>query len=70
MLGKGGEEGTFAELVEVVAGKKNIKYNLASESWGDEEIDAIQQVIKSNRYTMGPKVKEFEKRFYQNSFNI
>ncbi len=42
---------------------KNIKYNLASESWGNEEIDAIQQVIKSNRYTMGPKVKEFEFQF-------
>ena len=42
---------------------KNIKYNLASDSWGTEEIAAIQQVIKSNRYTMGPKVKEFETEF-------
>ena len=42
---------------------KNIKYNLASDSWGDEEINAIHQVIKSNRYTMGPKVKEFENQF-------
>ena len=42
---------------------KNIKYNLASDSWGTEEINAIQQVIKSNRYTMGPKVKDFENKF-------
>ena len=44
---------------------KNIKYNLASDSWGVEEINAIQQVIKSNRYTMGPRVKEFEAQFAQ-----
>ena len=42
---------------------KNIKYNLASDSWGNEEISAINEVIKSNRYTMGPKVKKFEKEF-------
>ena len=42
---------------------KNIKYNLASDSWGTEEINAIQQVIESNRYTMGPKVKDFENKF-------
>tara|TARA_B100002052_G_scaffold269381_1_gene268731 strand:- start:395 stop:1600 length:1206 start_codon:yes stop_codon:yes gene_type:complete len=42
---------------------KNIKYNLASDSWGREEISAINDVIKSNRYTMGPKVKKFEDEF-------
>ena len=42
---------------------KNIKYNLASDSWGKEEVSAINEVIKSNRYTMGPKVKKFEKEF-------
>ena len=42
---------------------KNIKYNLASDSWGGEEISAINDVIKSNRYTMGPKVKKFEEEF-------
>ena len=42
---------------------KNIKYNLASDSWGNEEVSAINEVIKSNRYTMGPKVKKFEKEF-------
>ena len=42
---------------------KNIKYNLASDSWGNEEISAINDVIKSNQYTMGPKVKKFEEEF-------
>ena len=42
---------------------KSIKYNLASDSWGSEEISAINDVIKSNRYTMGPKVKKFEDEF-------
>ena len=44
---------------------KNIKYNLASDSWGNQEIEAINEVIKSNRYTMGPKVKKFEEEFAQ-----
>lgn len=42
---------------------KNIKYNLASNSWGKEEIEAINDVIKSNHYTMGSKVKKFEQEF-------
>ncbi len=42
---------------------KNIKYNLASDSWDSEEISAINDVIKSNRYTMGLKVKKFEDEF-------
>ena len=38
-------------------------YALASDSWGEEEIEAIQKVIKSGRYTMGPLVKQYEKEF-------
>ena len=38
-------------------------YALASDSWGEEEIEAIQKVIKSGRYTMGPFVKQYEKEF-------
>ena len=51
---------------------KNIKYNLASDSWGNEEVSAINEVIKSNRYTMGPKVKKFEDSFssYSDESNI
>jgi CDP-6-deoxy-D-xylo-4-hexulose-3-dehydrase len=36
---------------------------LASSSWGDEEIAAIQRVIKSGFYSMGDEVREFEKEF-------
>jgi CDP-6-deoxy-D-xylo-4-hexulose-3-dehydrase len=39
------------------------QYSLASSTWGQEEIDAIQKVIDSDMYTMGPKVAEYEKRF-------
>ena len=42
---------------------KNTKYSLASDSWGEEEISAINDVIKSNKFTMGPKVKKFEEEF-------
>lgn len=40
-----------------------MKYALASDTWGQEEIEAIQKVIKSGRYTMGPCVKQYEKEF-------
>ena len=42
---------------------KNTKYSLASDSWGEEEISAINDVVKSNKFTMGPKVKKFEEEF-------
>ena len=38
-------------------------YELASDSWGEEEISAIQGVVDSGRYTMGEKVSEFELAF-------
>lgn len=38
-------------------------YDLASSSWGQEEIEAINSVIQSDRYTMGENVKNFEKAF-------
>jgi len=40
-----------------------MKYPLACDTWDQRELDAIQSVIKSGRYTMGPKVKQFEKEF-------
>lgn len=39
------------------------KYPLALGSWGKEEIQAIQNVIKSDMYTMGEYVKKFENDF-------
>ena len=35
-------------------------YPLAHDSWDEREIDALQEVIKSRQFTMGPKVAEFE----------
>jgi CDP-6-deoxy-D-xylo-4-hexulose-3-dehydrase len=37
-------------------------YSLASSNWDKEEILAIKNVIKSNRYTMGGEVLKFEKK--------
>ena len=38
-------------------------YDLASPSWGPEEIDAMQRVIESGFFTMSENVKTFEERF-------
>lgn len=41
----------------------DIKYNLASSTWDDKELNAIQQVINSGNYSMGQHVSLFEKEF-------
>jgi CDP-6-deoxy-D-xylo-4-hexulose-3-dehydrase len=38
-------------------------YELAANTWGPEEIAAIQRVVESNRFTMGTNVAAFEKAF-------
>ena len=38
-------------------------YPLASTTWGEDEISAIQEVIESGRFTMGEQVSLFEKEF-------
>jgi len=38
-------------------------YDLASSSWGPEEIAAMRQVIESGRFTMGENVQRFEEAF-------
>jgi len=40
-----------------------MKYELASDTWCNKEIESIHKVIKSNRFTMGPMVKQFELEF-------
>jgi len=40
-----------------------MKYPLACDTWDNREIEAIQKVIESGRYTMGPYVKKFEEEF-------
>lgn len=38
-------------------------YELASSSWGTEEIEAMQRVISSGMFTMGEHVRRFEEAF-------
>ena len=38
-------------------------YDLSSTSWGQEELDAMQRVLRSGRFTMGEQVRLFEDAF-------
>ena len=38
-------------------------YELASTSWGQEELDAIARVLGEGRFTMGEHVRRFEEAF-------
>lgn len=40
-----------------------MKYTLASSTWDEKELQAIQDVIKSDMFTMGKNVAKFEKDF-------
>ena len=40
-----------------------MRYPLSCDTWDEQELEAIQSVIKSGRYTMGPQVKKFEQEF-------
>jgi CDP-6-deoxy-D-xylo-4-hexulose-3-dehydrase len=40
-----------------------INLPLATDTWSNEEIEAINEVIDSDRFTMGKKVKELEEKF-------
>lgn len=40
-----------------------MKYSLSNDTWNSDELNAIEEVIKSNRYTLGAKVKQFEMDF-------
>jgi CDP-6-deoxy-D-xylo-4-hexulose-3-dehydrase len=42
---------------------KNNSYPLASTTWSLDEIQAMQEVINSGKFTMGAKVSEFESKF-------
>ena len=48
-------------------------YELASSSWDNKELEAIQSVIKTDNYTMGDCVKQFEidfAKFTQNKYCV
>ena len=38
-------------------------YKLASSTWDDKELNAIQSVIDKDMYTMGDSVRQFEENF-------
>jgi CDP-6-deoxy-D-xylo-4-hexulose-3-dehydrase len=38
-------------------------YELAASSWGQEELEAIERVLRRGRYTMGEEVAAFEREF-------
>ena len=40
-----------------------MKYTLASSTWDNRELEAIQSVINKDIYTMGESVKQFEEDF-------
>ena len=40
-----------------------MKYPLATSTWDDKELTAIQSVIERDVYTMGKSVQEFENNF-------
>lgn len=41
----------------------SIQYPLATTTWDDREYAALQSVIESGRFTMGPQVRAFEQEF-------
>ena len=40
-----------------------IKYKLSDDTWNNNELEAIQEVVESRQFTMGVKTKEFEEKF-------
>lgn len=38
-------------------------YELAASTWDHEELEALNRVVASNRFTMGDRVREFEEEF-------
>lgn len=40
-----------------------INYPLAADTWDEKEYEAINRVVESNRFTIGPEVEMFEKEF-------
>ena len=39
------------------------RYELASSTWDESELQAMQNVIQSGKFTMGERVREFEMQF-------
>ena len=39
------------------------RYSLASRTWDDDELSAIQEVVESDMFTMGEQVAQYEADF-------
>lgn len=46
-----------------------MEYKLCDDTWNEKELEAIQRVIQSNRFSMGEEVKKFEEAFAE-KFNV
>lgn len=46
-----------------------MQYRLCDDTWNEEEINAINRVIQSNRFSMGKEVENYEKEFAR-KFNV
>ena len=46
-----------------------MKYPLSCDTWNNQEVDAINRVISSSRYTMGEEVFKFEEQFADFAFS-
>ena len=44
----------------------SLRFPLATSSWDQRELDALQRVIDSNQYSMGSEVAAFEREFAAN----
>ena len=42
-----------------------MKFELTGSTWGEEEKQAIRDVVESDMFTMGPRVRAFEEQFAQ-----
>ena len=40
-----------------------MRYKLSDDTWNEKEFEAIQQVLDSNMFSMGKRVKQFETEF-------
>lgn len=50
-----------------------MEYPLTVDTWDQDELNAIQNVVESKRFTMGPRVKKFEEEFaakYQSKYAV
>ena len=60
---KSNVEALAPNLKELKGKNNNFYYPLSINTWDNKEYDAINKVVISQNFTMGSKVKEFEKKF-------